>query len=467
MEFSKENFSEWYNEVVESAGLVDKRYPVKGMHIWRPYGWKIMMNIDTYFREIFTEHGHDEVNFPLLVPETEFKKEAEHIRGFEDEVFWVTHGGLDPLDVKMLLRPTSETAMYPMFSLWIRSHADLPLKIFQIVNIFRYETKQTRTFIRMREVHFFEAHTAHRTFEEAEEQIQEDIEIWKKIAKKLALPYRIVKKADWDKFPGAIYSLGVETIMPSGRTLQIATFHQYGQNFSKPYNIQFLNEEGEHEYVYQTTFGMSERLLGAVVGIHGDDRGLIIPPEIAPIQVVIVPIVTKKKKEVLEESRQIQEEVREADIRVHLDDRDNYTPGYKFYDWELRGVPLRLEIGPRDMDKRQVVLVRRDTREKIVSSRDEYIEKIKELLANIQDSLYHKAEEEMNKRIKRANSIEDIKKCSGVSAVPWCGSDECGHDIEELTEKKIVGSTIESGEKNKCIICGKETDKIALVAKPY
>ncbi len=467
MEFSKENFSEWYNEVVESAGLVDKRYPVKGMHIWRPYGWKIMMNIDNYFREIFTEHGHEEVNFPLLVPETEFKKEAEHIRGFEDEVFWVTHGGLDPLDVKMLLRPTSETAMYPMFSLWIRSHADLPLKIFQIVNIFRYETKQTRTFIRMREVHFFEAHTAHRTFEEAEAHIQEDIKIWKKIAKKLALPYRIVKKADWDKFPGAIYSLGVETVMPSGRTLQIATFHQYGQNFSKPYNIQYLNEDGEHEYVYQTTFGMSERLLGAVVGLHGDDRGLIIPPEIAPIQVVIVPIVTKKKQEVIKESKLIEQEVRDAQIRVHLDDRDNYTPGYKFYDWELRGVPLRLEIGPRDMDKRQVVLVRRDTREKLMVSRDEYIVKIKELLANIQDALYRRAEEEMSERIKNIDNIENVKEHNGVSAVPWCGSDDCGHAIEELTEKKIVGSPIELGEKKRCIICGKETEKIAFVAKPY
>ncbi len=467
MEFTKDNFSEWYNEVVESAGLVDKRYPVKGMHIWRPYGWKIMQNIDNYFREIFGEYKHEEVNFPLLVPETEFKKEAEHIRGFEDEVFWVTHGGLDELDVKLLLRPTSETAMYPMFSLWIRSHADLPLKIFQIVNIFRYETKQTRTFIRMREVHFFEAHTAHKTFEEAEEQIKEDIEIWKKIARKLAIPYRIVKKADWDKFPGAIYSLGVETVMPSGRTLQIATFHQYGQNFSKPYDIKYLKEDGEHEYVHQTTFGMSERLLGAIVGIHGDDRGLIIPPEIAPIQVVIVPIVTKKKKEVLKESKKIRDELRESEIKVHLDDRDNYTPGYKFYDWELRGVPLRLELGPKDMEKGQVVLVRRDTREKIFVSREEYVEKIKSLLSEIQENMIVKAEEEMKKRIREVDSIEEIKENDGVSAVHWCGSDECGHKIEELTEKKIIGSPINSGEKGKCVICGKETEKIAYVAKPY
>ncbi len=466
MEFPKENFSEWYNEVVEAAGLVDKRYPVKGMHIWRPYGWKIMQNIDNYFREIFTAYGHDEVNFPLLVPETEFKKEAEHIRGFEDEVFWVTHGGLTPLDVKMLLRPTSETAMYPMFSLWLRTHADLPLKIFQIVNIFRYETKQTRTFIRMREVHFFEAHTAHATYEDAERQIQEDIEIWKKIAKKLALPYRIVKKADWDKFPGAIYSLGVETVMPSGRTLQIATFHQYGQNFSKPYGIEYLKEDGTHEYVHQTTFGMSERLVGAVVGIHGDDRGLIIPPEIAPIQVVIVPIVTKNKQDVLGEARKIEDELRKEGIKVHLDDRDNYTPGYKFYDWELRGVPLRLEIGPRDMKNGTVMLVRRDTREKILTKREEYVARVRALLSEIQEHLIEKAEKEMAEKIKEVDTLEEVSGVEGVAAVPWCGSEECGHEIEDRTERKIIGTPMER-KKGKCVICGKETEIVAYVAKPY
>ncbi len=464
MEFPKENFSEWYNEVIEAAGLVDKRYPVKGMHVWLPYGWELMRNIDEYFRKIFTDYGHREVNFPLLIPETEFKKEAEHIRGFEDEVFWVTHGGLDPLDVKLIIRPTSETAMYPMFSLWIRTHADLPLKIFQIVNVFRYETKQTRTFIRMREVHFFEAHTAHATADDSERQIREDMEIWEKIARKLALPYVLVRKTDWDKFPGADYSIGAETIMPSGRTLQVATMHQYFQNFSKPYNIKYLKEDGEHEYVHQTTFGMSERLIGAIVGIHGDDRGLILPPEIAPIQVVIVPIVSKNKEGVLEEARRIREEL--SGFRVHLDDRDNYTPGYKFYDWELRGVPLRLEIGPRDMERGQVVLVRRDTGEKITVSRDEYVDRIASLLEDIQEAMFKRAQEEMEERIKKVSSLEEVRENDAVSAVSWCGSEECGHEIEDRTEKKIIGMPMRS-EKGKCIICGKETEIVALVAKPY
>ncbi len=466
MEFPKENFSEWYNEVIEASGLVDKRYPVKGMHVWLPYGWQLMRNIDEYFRRVFTEHGHQEVYFPLLIPETEFKKEAEHIAGFENEVYWVTHGGLTPLDVKLVVRPTSETAMYPMFSLWIRSHADLPLRIFQIVNVFRYETKQTRTFIRVREVHFFESHTAHATAEESEEQIRDNIEIWKKIAEKLALPYLLVRKTDWDKFPGAAYSIGAETIMPSGRTLQIATIHQYFQNFSRAYGIEYLKEDGTHDFVHQTTFGMSERLVGAIVGIHGDDRGLILPPEIAPIQVVIVPIVTKKKEDVLEEARKIEEELR-GFFRVHLDDRDNYTPGYKFYDWELKGVPLRLEIGPRDMERGQVVLVRRDTREKLSVKREEYIDKISELLQSIQRDMRDRAEKEMMSRIKRVESIEEIKENGEVSMVYWCGSEECGHRIEDDTEKKIIGISLENHELGKCIVCGRETDKMVYIAKPY
>ena len=465
MEFPKENFSEWYNEVIEAAGLVDKRYPVKGMHVWLPYGWQLMRNIDEYFRKVFTEHEHQEVYFPLLIPETEFKKEAEHIEGFENEVYWVTHGGLDPLDVKLVVRPTSETAMYPMFSLWIRSHADLPLRIFQIVNVFRYETKQTRTFIRVREVHFFESHTAHATAEESEEQIKDNIEIWKKVADKLALPYVLVRKTDWDKFPGAAYSIGAETIMPSGRTLQIATIHQYFQNFSKPYGIEYLKEDGTHDYVHQTTFGMSERLVGAIVGIHGDNRGLVLPPEIAPIQVVIVPIVNKNKEGILQEARKIENELKEL-YRVHLDDRDNYTPGYKFYDWELKGVPLRLEIGPRDVEKGQVVLVRRDNFEKVFVSREEYVDRIGELLKDIQKSMLYKAKNEMEEKIKDVHSIEEIKEHNGIAAVPWCGSEECGHKLEDLTEKKIIGVPFEK-KKGWCIICGKETDKIAFVAKPY
>ncbi|HIP75306.1 MAG TPA: proline--tRNA ligase, partial [Thermococcus paralvinellae] len=272
------NFSEWYNELIETAGIQDRRYPVKGMNIWLAYGLRIMKNIERFIHEEMERTGHQEVLFPALIPETEFKKEAEHIAGFEGEVFWITHAGHEPLDVRLILRPTSETAMYSMFALWIRSHADLPFKIYQIVNVYRYETKHTRPLIRVREIsRFFEAHTAHDSFEDAERQIKEDLEIFDNLAKKLALPYIVSKRPEWDKFPGAYYSLGAEVIMPDGRTLQIGTMHNYRQNFARAYNIMYEKEDGTHDYVHQTTYGMSERLLAAVIAIHGDDRGMVLP----------------------------------------------------------------------------------------------------------------------------------------------------------------------------------------------
>src|SRR5213593_3185854 len=292
-----EEFSEWYNEVIERSELSDKRYPIKGMNVWRPYGWAIMKLIDQAIRDEFDSTGHGEVNFPVLIPESEFKKEAEHVKGFEGDVFWVTRGGFNELDIKLVLRPTSETAMYPMFKLWIRSHADLPLKVYQIVPVFRYETKMTRTFLRVREIHFFEAHTAHATFEDAEQQIQEDLQIHERLMRRFCLPYLISKRPDWDKFPGAFYSLGADTLLPSGRTLQIATFHQYKDNFSKVYDVKYEDVEGTRRYVHQTTDGMSERLVGAIVAVHGDEKGLVLPPEVAPIQVVIVPILEKGHQE--------------------------------------------------------------------------------------------------------------------------------------------------------------------------
>src|SRR5437867_1852963 len=264
-----EDFSEWYASVIEKAELRDKRYPIKGMDVWLPYGWAIMKRIDQAWREEFDATGHREVNFPLLIPETEFKKEADHVKGFESDVYWVTHGGLNPLDIRLVLRPTSETAMYPMFALWIRSHADLPLKVYQIVSTFRYETKMTRTFLRVREIHFFESHTAHATFEDAQQQIQEDLQIHERLMRRFCLPYIVSKRPDWDKFPGADYSLGADTLLPSGRTLQIATFHQYKDNFSTVYDVKYEDAEGARRYVHQTTDGMSERLVGAVVAGGG------------------------------------------------------------------------------------------------------------------------------------------------------------------------------------------------------
>ena len=334
----EEDFSEWYNGLIERAELADKRYPIKGMNVWRPYGWGIMKLIDHALREEFDVTGHEEVQFPVLVPETEFEKEAQHVKGFEEDVFWVTRGGSNELDVKLVLRPTSETAMYPMFKLWIRSHADLPLKVYQIVPVFRYETKMTRTFMRVREIHFFEAHTAHATFEDAEQQIREDLQINERVMRLVALPYLVTVRPDWDKFPGAHYSLGSDTLMPSGRSLQLATFHQYKDNFAKVYEITFEDASGGHAYVHQTTDGMSERILGAILATHGDEKGIVLPPAVAPVQAVVVPVLEKGRQEEMQrEAQRLFLELRER-MRVSLDNRD-LRPGEKYYHWEARGVP--------------------------------------------------------------------------------------------------------------------------------
>ncbi|WP_461864479.1 proline--tRNA ligase [Thermococcus sp.] len=471
-----EEFSEWYNELIETAEIQDKRYPVKGMNIWLPYGLRIMRNIERFIHEEMERTGHKEVLFPALIPETEFQKEAEHIAGFEGEVFWVTHAGHDPLDVRLIMRPTSETAMYSMFSLWIRSHADLPFKIYQIVNVYRYETKHTRPLIRVREIsRFFEAHTAHDSFEDAERQIREDLEIFGRLMEKLAMPYIVSKRPDWDKFPGAFYSLGAEVVMPDGRTLQIGTMHNYKQNFARAYNIEYETETGEHEYVHQTTYGMSERLLAAVMAVHGDDRGLVLPPAIAPIQVVIVPIPKKDSVyDVYEYARSIAEELKNSGFRVHVDERD-IRPGRKFYDWELKGVPLRIEVGPRDIKNGKAVLARRDTLEKFVIDREELVSRVRETLDAIHENLYARAKEFLENHIKRVDTIKEAKKVfedrRGVVEIPWCGEESCGLEMEEILDAKMLGIPYPEEEAKiegkKCAHCGREARVIVRFARTY
>ena len=450
-----EDFSEWYNEMVERANLTDKRYPIKGMNVWTPYGWKIMRAIDSHIREEFDATDHGEVCFPLLIPEDQFAKEKEHIKGFDAEVFWVTHAGLNPLDVRLLLRPTSETAMYPMFALWVRSHADLPLKTYQIVNTFRYETKQTRAFIRVREIHFFEAHTCHVDFEDAEKQVREDYAIMEKLSRRWCIPYRLLKRTDWDKFPGAHYTVGIDTLMPDGRSLQLGSIHQYMENFSRPYDIKYEDEKGEHRYAHQTTYGMSERLVGAIVAVHGDDKGLVLPPDVATIQVVVIPVLAKGETEkVLAEARKLHEELKAVGVRVHIDERD-LRPGAKYYDWELKGVPLRLELGLRDIDQAKVTFARRDTGEKSLRDRDELVKEVKDTLALIAKEMFERAEEAMASSTATVKSLDEIPEGKMIMA-GWCGGEDCGHEIESRTDKNILGTPID-GEKfdGPCVVCGK------------
>ncbi len=462
----EEDFGEWYIETVEKAKLCDKRYPIKGMNVWTPYGWRIMSDIDSYIRKAMDATGHEEVCFPLLIPETEFKKEKDHIKGFDEEVYWVTHAGLNELDVKLVVRPTSETAMYPMFSLWVRSHADLPLKIFQIVNTFRYETKMTRAFMRVREIHFFESHTCHADREDAERQIAEDVEIVDSICNDICIPYWLLIRTDWDKFPGADYTVGIDTVMPNGRTLQIGSAHYYGTNFSKPYEIAYENESGEHVNVHQTTLGMTERLLGAVIGVHADDLGLILPPAIAPVQIVIVPIFKKDNEQtVMDYCRALEDILKKAGIRARLDASDA-RPGAKFFEWEVKGVPLRFEVGGRDIESGNITFARRDTGEKGTISADSVVDGARVLFKTIASSMKAKAAE------KQEAAIEDMSDMSADSIpegkivrIGWCGNPECGHKFEDKYDIKILGTPYRPTEwKGRCIVCGKDA-KPAVAAR--
>jgi prolyl-tRNA synthetase len=459
-----EDFSEWYNEIVELANLTDKRYPIKGMNVWTAYGWKVMRQIDTYIRQYLDATNHDEVCFPLLIPETEFNKEKEHIKGFDSEVYWVTHAGLNQLDIRLCLRPTSETAMYPIFALWVRSHSDLPLKTYQIVNTFRYETKQTRAFIRVREIHFFESHTCHTTEEDAQRQVEEDFTIMTNLNRHLCLPYFLLKRTDWDKFPGAYYTVGIDCPLLEGRSLQLGSIHHYRENFSRPFNIKYEDVDGSLKYAHQTTYGMSERLVGCLVAFHGDDKGLVLPPDVAPIQVVIIPILAKGKvEEVSAEAKKLRDELSAAGLRVHLDEKDE-RPGSKFYNWEIKGVPLRLELGARDIAEGKVSYAVRFDGTKGTFPRGGSIEPVRSLLAKISVDMMASAHKRMETAVADIDNLDNLPK--KMLRFGWCGAEDCGQAIETKTELTLLGTPYSKEVfHGKCIMCGKQTDIVAYAAR--
>ncbi len=470
----REDFSEWYNSILETAEIVDVRYPVKGLYVWGFWGFQIRRFVTDILRELHDSRGHKETLFPLLIPEKEFMKEAEHIKGFEDQVYWVTRGGNDELDVKLVLRPTSETSMYPMFSLWVRSHADLPMKVYQIVSVFRYETKHTRPLIRVREITTFkEAHTVHSSREDAERQVKEAIEIYSEFYRRLGIPCLFLRRPEWDKFPGAEYTIGVDTIFPDGKVLQIGTIHNLGQNFSKTFEIKFETPSGNREYAYQTCYGISERCIASLIGIHGDDRGLLLPPEVAPVQVIIVPIPYKDfgEEEIRRVCSNIKRELSAEGIRAEIDDRD-LRPGWKFYYWESRGVPLRIEIGPRDVKEGKVTIFRRDLMKRESVDAENYLKRVRDLLnQEIIENMRKEAEENFISMIRRCSSLEGIKKCvdedKKVARVNWCGEDTCGLEINECSQGQLLGYSVNEKESGECIVCGVTTEKVAYVGRTY
>lgn len=461
----KNKFSEWYNELLLRAEIVDVRYPTKGLCVWYPFGFAIRQRTYSILRSLL-DIDHQEVLFPLLIPENEFMKEAEHIKGFEEEVYWVTKGGSNSLEMPLALRPTSETAIYPMLKLWIRSHVDLPLKIYQIVNTFRCETKHTRPLIRVREITSFkEAHTAHSTWEEAEAQVKEALKLYGEFFHRLAIPHLITKRPDWDRFPGSDYSMAVDTLMPDGKTLQIGTVHHLGTNFAKTFDVQYEDSVGEQRYVNQTCYGISERCIAAMIAVHGDDRGLVLPPEMAPTQIVIIPIIAKGKDS-MGACKHVFDELKD-EYRVVLDDSQE-RPGAKYYKWELKGVPLRVEIGPRDMERDQVTLVRRDTFKKEAVPLSKLSKTIEDKLSDIHANLYERAKKSLESRITDCKIPEEVKAAirKGMAKVSWCGEEGCGLKMEDAVNGEVLGELADI-EKSKCIICDKKTEKVVLMARSY
>jgi len=464
----KESFSEWYHELLMAAEIIDNRYPIKGMCVWFPFGFAIKRSVYGIIRELL-DPDHQETQFPLMIPENEFMKEAQHIKGFENEVYWVTCGGTTPLDVKLALRPTSETAIYPMLKLWIRSHADLPLKIYQIVNTFRYETKHTRPLIRLREITSFkEAHTAHATWEEAAEQVEVAIQRYSEFYRRLAIPFLVSRRPSWDKFPGADYTTAVDVIMPDGRTLQVGTAHHLGSTFAKTYEILYEDESGEQKLVYQTCYGISERCIAALISVHGDERGLVLPWAVAPTQVVIVPILLGDKEKVLGICRDLQQKLSSAGVRVQLDTSDE-RPGAKFYKWEMKGVPLRLEVGPRDIDKGVVTVARRDG-VKGTLPLEGLVDGLQEAAEGLQEAIFAKARLFADSKIKEVASIAEarLQTESGVALVPWCGEADCGHVLEDQVGANMLGEPqYQSFEQAACAVCGKKSTGRTYMARQY
>ncbi|HMK46937.1 MAG TPA: proline--tRNA ligase [Methanocella sp.] len=464
----KDNFSEWYNELLMMAQIMDVRYPIKGIYVWYPFGFSIRKKVYGMLRDLM-DVDHQETYFPMLIPRPELLKEAEHIKGFEDEVYWVTHGGLTELEIPLALRPTSETAIYPMYKLWVRSHADLPLKLYQIVNTFRCETKHTRPLIRLREITSFkEAHTVHATREDAERQVRDAMELYAEFYTKLAVPCVVHQRPDWDKFPGADYTMAFDAMMPDGKSLQAGTVHMLGTRFAKTFEIKFENSAGEQEYANQTCYGISERCIAALIGIHGDNKGLVLPPNASPTQVVIIPIVFKKEEaSVREACGKVREILKVAGISSIIDDADE-RPGAKYYKWEMKGVPFRIEIGPRDLKNNSVVLVRRDGKKESVSM-DGLLETVRGKLLDFQAEMLEKTREAMIARIKACETLDEAKEQveDGWAALPWCGEKACGLEMENKVNCKLLGIPQTLKGAGKCPVCGKLTDRIITMARSY
>jgi prolyl-tRNA synthetase len=469
-----EDFSEWYTQVVTKSKMIDYAL-VKGFIVLMPYGHSIWEIIKSILDDEFKKSGHKNAYFPALIPENLLRKEAEHFEGFVPEVFWVTHSGETKLSERLAVRPTSETIIYESFIKWIKSWRDLPLLLNVWNSVLRAEITSTKPFIRNSEFLWQEGHTAHSTKEEAEEEVLKMLNIYRKfMEEKLAIPVIYGYKSEREKFVGSLYTTTLETMMPDGKALQMGTSHNLGQNFSKSFKIQFLGKDDKEHFVWTTSWGISWRLMGSVIMVHGDNKGAIIPPKIAPIQIVVIPIAYSEvqRKQILDESRKITASLRKNGFRIELDDRHQYTPGWKFNDWEMKGVPIRIEIGPKDLEKGEVTIARRDNRERIHLKREGLSEQLKKIIEEIQETLFKKANKMLTNYLSTSNLYSDfvdiLKVKGGFVKTYWCGNEACEEVIQTETGATIRAIPFEELQnKGKCIYCGKEEGKTAYFAKSY
>ena len=468
-----DDFSEWYTQVVIKAELVDYA-PVKGLIVLRPDGYSIWESIKESLDKKLKETGHRNGFLPVLIPESLLSKEKKHFEGFNPEVFWVTHSGDSEIGDRLALRPTSETLAYSLYSKWIKSWRDLPLKINFWNSALRAEITGTKPFLRTSEFLWQEGHTVHATQDEAENEVMEILNIYKKtIEEELAIPVITGKKSEKDKFVGAVYTTTLESLMPDGKALQMGTSHFLGQNFSKPFDVKYLDENNNETFAWQTSWGVSWRLIGGMIMTHSDDKGLVLPPKVSPIQVVIIPIYYSKedREKMILEANKIKDSLSNNNVRVELDDRDNLTPGFKFNDWELKGIPIRIEIGPKDIEKNQVVMARRYNQTKDDISLDKVSETLNLELENIQQQMFVNAKKILDERVVRVSEYQQFKDelMSGkMIDCSWCGNQTCENKIKEETGADLRVIPFDGTQKSEtCIYCKNSGTTKALFAKVY
>ena len=473
-----EDFSAWYTEILTKAELADIRYNIKGFVVYREWATISIKKMYAKYEEMLEENEHLPLIMPSLIPESNFLLEAEHVEGFTPEVFWVTEAGSSgKLSERLALRPTSETALYKMYALWIRSYNDLPFKRYLSCQVWRYEGKMTRPFFRGREFHWIESHNVFASMEGALNQVKEDMEMtYKMLQEEFAIPIIFFERPQWDKFPGAISTYAADALMGSGKVLQLPSTHLLGQNFSKPFEVKFVDVDGEEKYGYQTCYGPAiSRIYGAMIAYHGDDKGLVLPFDLAPIQIVIIPILYKNKEEdVLNKAKNVLNLLKNQ-YKVKIDDSDD-SPGSKFYNWELRGVPIRIEIGPKDLQKQQAVIVKRHDGQKIIVREEKLLDKINEIADNYTNEIKKKSivdfESQIEECYEKDAAIEAINN-GKIVACGFCSIDKDGEKCAEVIEKDIGafvrGKRVDEDihEFATCLICGKPASCTVYLARSY